>query len=89
MFKFNKEKKLKFKHKNNTPLPTSNGRGEKIILRIKNIKSLFQVNYNKSAFSCNPCMDACKKINKKINGRKLSNVSNEEIKKFLKVFVSF
>jgi Fe-S-cluster-containing dehydrogenase component len=59
------------------------------MLSKKKIKSLFNVNYNKSAFSCNPCMDACKKINKKINGRKLSNVSNEEIKKFLKVFVSF
>ena len=88
MFKFNKEKKLKFKHKNNTPLPTSTGSREKIILRIKNIKSLFQVNYNKSAFSCNPCMNACKKVNKKINGRKLSTVSNKEIKQILKVFVS-
>ena len=88
MFKFNKEKVLKLKHKNNNPLLTSNGRGKKNILRIKNIKSLFQVNYNKSAFSCNPCMNACKKVNKKINGRKLSKVSNKEIKKILKVFVS-
>ena len=88
MFKFNKEKVLKLKHKNNNPLLTSNGRGKKNILRIKNIKSLFQVNYNKSAFSCNPYMNACKKVNKKINGRKLSKVSNKEIKKILKVFVS-
>ena len=54
----------------------------------KKIKNLFQVDYNKSAFSCNPCMDACKKVNKKINGRKLSTVSNKEIKQILKVFVS-
>jgi len=54
----------------------------------KKIKNLFQVDYNKSAFSCNPCMDACKKVNKKINGRKLSTVSNNEIKQLLKVFVS-
>jgi Fe-S-cluster-containing dehydrogenase component len=54
----------------------------------KRIKNLFKVNYNKSAFSCNPCMDACKKVNRKINGRELSTVSNKEIKQLLKVFVS-
>ena len=54
----------------------------------KKIKSLFNVNYNKSAKSCNPCMDACKKVNKKINGRKLSNVSIYEMNKLLKVFSS-
>ncbi len=58
------------------------------VLLKKKIKNLFQVNYNKSAFPCNPCLDACKKVNKKINGRKLSVVSNKEIKKILKVFVS-
>ena len=46
----------------------------------KKIRSLFQVDYNKSAKSCNPCMDVCKKINKKINGKKLSNVSNKKVK---------
>ena len=54
----------------------------------KKIKSLFSVDYNKSTKSCNPCMSVCKKVNKKINGRKLSVVSNKEIKKILKVFVS-
>ena len=58
------------------------------VLLKKKIKNLFQVNYNKSAFPCNPCLDACKKVNKKINGRKLSTVSNKEIKQLLKVFVS-
>ena len=54
----------------------------------KKIKNLFQVNHNKSAFSCTPCFDACKKVSKKINGRKLSNVSNKEIKELIKVLVS-
>jgi Fe-S-cluster-containing dehydrogenase component len=59
-----------------------------MMLSKNKIKSLFHVDYNKSASSCNPCMDACKEVNKKINGRKLSNVSNKEIKELLKVFVS-
>ena len=54
---------------------------------LKKIKSLFNVNYNKSAKSCNPCMDACKKVNKKINGRELSDINNEEMKKLVKVFL--
>jgi hypothetical protein len=31
-------------------------------------------------------MNACEKVNEKINGRKLSNVSNREMKKILKFF---
>ena len=54
----------------------------------KKIKSLFNVDYNKSAKSCNPCMNECKKVNKKIKGRKLSTVSNKEIKQLIKVFSS-
>ena len=54
----------------------------------KKIKSLFNVDYNKSAKSCNPCMNACKKVNKKINGRDLSNISINEMKEFIKVFSS-
>jgi Fe-S-cluster-containing dehydrogenase component len=59
-----------------------------MVLLEKRIKSLFDVDYNKSAKSCNPCMDACKKVNNKINGRKLSDVSNNEMKELLKVFSS-
>ena len=54
----------------------------------KKIKSLFNVDYNKSTKSCNPCMDVCKKVNNKINGRKLSKVSNNEMKELVKVFSS-
>ena len=59
-----------------------------MVLLRKKIKSLFDVNYNESAKSCNPCMNACKKVNKKINGRDLSNISINEMKEFIKVFSS-
>ena len=59
------------------------------VLLKKKIKNLFQVNYNKSAFPCNPCLDACKKVNKKINGRELSKVSNKEMKKLINFFSSW
>ena len=114
MFKSNKKNVLEFKRKNNTPLLTSNSKGEENKIRIekikqrivlkknkdingmeithsiikKKIKSLFNVNYNKSAKSCNPCMEACKKVDKKINGRELSDVSNNEMKELVKVFSS-
>ena len=97
MFKLNK-KLFSLEHLNNTPLLPSNSKGESQQLRIKKIeqkailgkkiKSLFDVNYNKSAKSCNPCMNACKKVNKKINGRKLSTVNINEIKEIMKVFSS-
>ena len=54
----------------------------------KKIKSLFNVDYNKSAKSCNPCMEACKKVDKKINGRELSDVDKNEMKELIKVFSS-
>ena len=57
-------------------------------LLIKKIRSLFDVDYNKSTKSCNPCMNVCKKVNNKINGRELSTVSNNEMKKLIKVFSS-
>ena len=114
MFKFYKKSLLEFKHKNNTPLASSNAKGGKGSLRIKKIKqmailqnykdingmevthvvikekiqSLFDVDYNKSTKTCNPCMNVCKKVNNKINGRKLSKVSNNEMKKLIKVFSS-
>ena len=55
-----------------------------MMLLKKKIKSLFNVNYNKSASSCNPCMNACKKVNKKIKGRELSKVSNREMTEILR-----
>jgi hypothetical protein len=54
----------------------------------KKIKGLLNVNYNNSAKSCTPCMNVRKKVDKKINGRKLSRVSNNEMKKLIKVVSS-
>jgi hypothetical protein len=97
MVKFNKRNLLNLEHVNNSPLLNNNSKGvnnkmriQKIKerIRIKKIKSLFHVNYNKSAKSCNPCMEACKKVDRKINGRELSDVSNNEMKKLIKVFSS-
>ena len=48
-------------------------------------KTLFDVNYNKSASSCNPCMSACKKVNNEINGRELPNFTNKEMLEILKI----
>ena len=59
-----------------------------MVLLEKKIKSLFDVDYNKSTKSCNPCMNVCKKVNNKINGRELSKVSNNEIKELIKVSIS-
>ena len=59
-----------------------------MMLLEKKIKSLFSVSYNKSTKSCNPCMNVCKKVDKKINGRKLSEVSINEMKELIKVISS-
>jgi len=53
-----------------------------------NKKNLFDVDYNKSAKSCNPCMNACEKVSKKIKGRELSKVDINEMKELIKVFSS-
>ncbi len=44
------------------------------------------VNYNKSAQPCNPCAEECKKINKRINKRKLSEINTKDFPHILKVF---
>ena len=54
----------------------------------KKINFLLDVKYNKFTKSCKPCMDACKKVDKKINGRKLSSIKKKEMTKLLKVYVS-
>ncbi|MDC0052009.1 hypothetical protein OAJ47_00025 [bacterium] len=54
----------------------------------KKIKGLFNVNYDDSAKSCNPCMNACKQVNKKIKGRKLSKFNIKEMIEILKISVS-
>ena len=45
-----------------------------------------EVNLNKSALPCNPCAEECKKINKRINKRKFSEINTKDFPHILKVF---
>jgi len=47
---------------------------------------LLDINYNKSSKSCNPCYLECKKINKKVNNKKLSKLKDEEVSYILNIF---
>ena len=55
-------------------------------------KNLFNNNYNNSSEdkaslkACDPCATECKKINVKINGRKLSELKEEEVPHILSPF---
>ena len=42
-------------------------------------QNLFNIDYNKPSKAYNSCASECKKINKKINNRKLSEIKNEEV----------
>ena len=49
--------------------------------------NLLDIDYNKSSKACDPCAEECKKINKKVNNRKLSEIKDEEVSHvFLKIF---
>ena len=47
---------------------------------------LLDINYNKSSKSCDPYNLECKKINKKVNNRKLSTLKEEEVSYILNIF---
>jgi hypothetical protein len=49
-------------------------------------KNLFEIDYNKSSKVCDPCALECKKIDRKINKRKLSELKDEEVAHILNVF---
>ena len=49
-------------------------------------KFISDVNYNKSAKPCVPCAEECKKINNRINKRKLSEINTKDFPHILKVF---
>jgi hypothetical protein len=57
-------------------------------------KNLFNIDINNSSNAngsqslkaCEPCASECKKINKKINGRKLSDIKDEEVAHILSPF---
>ena len=55
-------------------------------------KNLFNIDYNNSSVdkvtlkACDPCATECKKVNRKINGRKLSELKAEEVPHILSPF---
>ena len=55
-------------------------------MMLTNKKNLFEIDYNKSSKACDPCALECKKIDLKINNRKLSELKNEEASHILKIF---
>ena len=56
------------------------------MMMLINKKNLFEIDYNKSSKACDPCASECKKINLKINNRKLSELKNTEVSHILKIF---
>ena len=49
-------------------------------------QDLLHVDYNKSSKSCDPCALKCKKIDKKVNNRRLSDLKDAEVSYILQVF---
>ena len=49
-------------------------------------KFISDIDLNKSSKACSPCHLECKKINKRINNRKLSEIDSKEVPHLLKVF---
>tara|TARA_B100000513_G_scaffold149788_1_gene69997 strand:- start:2227 stop:2409 length:183 start_codon:yes stop_codon:yes gene_type:complete len=49
-------------------------------------KFISDIDYNKSSKACSPCNLECKKIDKRVNNRKLSELSAKEVPHILKVF---
>ena len=49
-------------------------------------KFMSDIDLNKSSKACSPCNLEMKKINKRINNRKLSEISTKEFPHILKVF---
>ena len=48
--------------------------------------NLLDIDYNKSSKACDQCSLECKKINRKVNNRKLSEIKNEEVSYILNIF---
>ena len=49
-------------------------------------KFMSDIDLNKSSEACSPCSLECEKINKRVNNRKLAEISSEEVPQILKVF---
>ena len=60
---------------------------EQIIMVTKKFEPhLLDIDYNKSSKACDPCALECKKIDKKVNNRKLSEIKDVEVSYILDVF---
>ena len=54
---------------------------------VKNKKKFISdIDLNRSSKGCIPCYSECKKIDKRINDRKISEIKNREVPHILKVF---
>tara|TARA_B100000965_G_scaffold323617_1_gene285406 strand:- start:2050 stop:2220 length:171 start_codon:yes stop_codon:yes gene_type:complete len=49
-------------------------------------KFISDIDLNKSSKACSPCNLECKKISKRVNNRKLSEIDAKEVPHLLKVF---
>ena len=49
-------------------------------------KFMSDIDYNKSSKACPQCAEESKKIDKRINKRKLSEIEDKELPQILKVF---
>jgi hypothetical protein len=49
-------------------------------------KNSLNFDYNNFTKGCDPCFSECKKIEKKINNRKLSLIKSDETDQFVNVF---
>ena len=52
----------------------------------KDKKFISEIDLNKSSSACSPCLQECKKINERINRRKISKIKPKEVPHLLKVF---
>jgi hypothetical protein len=60
---------------------------EQIIMVTRKFEQdLLHIDYNKSSKSCDPCALECKKIDKKVNNRRLSDLKDAEVSYILQVF---
>ena len=49
-------------------------------------KFITDIDYNKSSEACPECSSECKKMDNRINDRKLSEIKNEEVANILNIF---
>ena len=52
----------------------------------KQKKFISEIDLNKSSSACSPCLLECKKVNERINKRKISEIKAKEVPHILKVF---